>query len=329
MPTVVRAFAAALAVTGTLVAGSPAGAQTQFPTRPITIVVGLSAGAAIDLVVRVLADHVAPKLGQPIVIDNVIGSNGILPGMRLAKAEPNGYTLGAYTNAIQTILPHMGQKLQFDPIKDFIPITMLGFLPSLLIVNSDLPAQTLPELIALAKKSPGKLNYGSAGFGSWQHLAMEQLKGETQMELTHVPYRSAAQAVQATATGDVNAFWTPIAVARPFMEAGKVRALALGEEQRSPELPDVPSVSEAGLKGIGYSVWSAIYAPAGTPDAVVERLRKEFTEALARPEIIKRSADFGLIVRTAHGDEFMQKVHQEGALMAATIKRPGVSPPQQ
>lgn len=329
MSPLVRALAFALAFAGLQALNAvPAQAQAKYPVRPVTIVVGLSAGSAIDLVVRLLAEQVGPKLGQPFVIDNVIGSNGILPGMRVAKAEPNGYTLGSYTNAVQTILPHMGQRLQFDPIKDFIPITMLGFLPSLLIVNQDLPAQSLRELIDLAKKSPGKLNYGSAGFGSWQHLAMEQLKGETGMDLTHVPYRSAAQAVQAVATGDVNVFWTPISVARPFMDAGKVRPLALGEDARSPELPDVPSVTEMGLSGIGYSVWSAIYAPAGTPDDIVERLRKEFTEALGQPEMRKRIAGFGLVVRTGHGEAFMEKVHKEGALMATAIKRLGVAPQQ-
>jgi tripartite-type tricarboxylate transporter receptor subunit TctC len=329
MSVFLRALAVALALGCTSpVVSQNAHAQAKYPTRPINIIVGLSAGSAIDLVVRLLADKVGPKLGQPIVIENVIGSNAILPGLRVAKAEPNGYTLGAYTNAMQTILPHMGQKLQFDPITEFVPITMLGFLPSLLIVNSELPARSVKELVALAKASPGKFNYGSAGFGSWQHLAMEQLKGETGMDLTHVPYRSAAQAVQATATGDVNAFWTPISVARPFMEAGKVRALALGESERSPEMPDVPALTELGLQGSGYSVWSAIYAPAGTPPEVVERLRLEFEQALSPPETRKRIADFGLVVRTGHGDGFMQKVRQEGELMATTIKRLGVAPPQ-
>ena len=309
-----------LALAALLPLASGASAQ-PYPTRPITIVVGLSGGSAIDLVVRVIADEIAPKLGQPIVVDNVIGSNGVLPGMRLAKAEPNGYTLGTYTNAVQTILPHMGQRLQFDPVKDFVPVTMLGFLPSVLLVNADLPVRTLPELIALAKKSPGKLNYGSAGFGSWQHLAMEQLKGETGMDITHVPYRAAAQAVLAIAAGDVNVFWTPIAVAQPFIDAGKVRAIAIGEESRSAELPDVPSVVELGLNGIGYSVWSAIYAPAGTPEPIVARLRAEILAALEKPELRKRIAGFGLVVRTAHGDAFMEKVNKEGALMAATIQR--------
>ena len=323
----IRSFALTLGLAGMqLLLAQGANAQAKYPSRTVTIVVGLSAGSAIDLVVRLLAEQVAPKLGQTFVIDNVIGSNGIVPGMRVAKAEPNGYTLGAYTNAVQTILPHMGQRLQFDPIQDFIPITMLGFLPSLLIVNQDLPVKSLRELIDLAKKNPGKLNYGSAGFGSWQHLAMEQLRGETGMDLTHVPYRSAAQAVQAVATADVNAFWTPISVARPFMEAGKLRPLVLGEDERSPELPDVPTVTETGLGGIGYSVWSAIYAPAGTPAEIVERLRVEFTAALEQPDMRRRIASFGLVVRTAHGDDFMQKVHKEGALMATTIKRLGVAP---
>jgi tripartite-type tricarboxylate transporter receptor subunit TctC len=206
---------------------------------------------------------------------------------------------------------------------------MLGFLPSLLIVNSELPVQSLQDLIALAKKQPGKLNYGSAGFGSWQHLAMELLRQETGMDLTHVPYRSAAQAVQATATGDVNAFWTPIAVARPFMQAGKVRALAIGESERSPEMRDTPALPELGLKGTnGYSVWSAIYAPAGTPKEIVETLRKEFEAAMLEPETRRRIASFGLVVRTGHGEEFMRKVREEGDLMAATIKRLGGPPPQ-
>jgi tripartite-type tricarboxylate transporter receptor subunit TctC len=157
---------------------------------------------------------------------------------------------------------------------------------------------------------------------------MEQLKQETGMELTHVPYRSAAQAVQATATGDVNAFWTPIAVARPFMDAGKVRALALGESERSPEMPDTPALSEVGLKGVGYSVWSALYAPAGTPAPIVERLRKAFETELADADVRKRIASFGLIVRTGFGDEFMRKVRDEGTLMAETIKRLGGPPPQ-
>jgi tripartite-type tricarboxylate transporter receptor subunit TctC len=295
-----------------------------YPARPITIVVPLQAGTASDLVVRVLCEKVASKLGRQFVVENVVGAGGMIGAQRVAKSEPNGYVLGAFNNAIHAILPFTNPALPFDPMKDFVPITMLAILPSVLIVNPRLPAKTLQELIALAKSSPGRLTYASVAPGSPQHLAMEQLKADAGIDITHVPYRGGAQATLAIASDEVNAFWIATSVALPFIQEGKVRAIAVGGRTREPTLPDVPTVAETGLPDYEYLPWLALFARTGTPMPVLDLLRREFGDALAQADIKERLASQGLEPGTLSPEEVLALIAEERQRTAPLIKRLGL-----
>jgi tripartite-type tricarboxylate transporter receptor subunit TctC len=295
-----------------------------YPARPITIVVPLQAGTASDLVVRVLCEKVASKLGRQFVVENVVGAGGMIGAQQVAKSEPNGYVLGAFNNAIHAILPFTNPALPFDPMKDFVPITMLAILPSVLIVNPRLPAKTLQELIALAKSSPGRLTYASVAPGSPQHLAMEQLKADAGIDITHVPYRGGAQATLAIASDEVNAFWIATSVALPFIQEGKVRAIAVGGRTREPTLPDVPTVAETGLPDYEYLPWLALFARTGTPMPVLDLLRREFGDALAQADIKERLASQGLEPGTLSPEEVLALIAEERQRTAPLIKRLGL-----
>ncbi len=318
-------FVRAITVLGILTLSSMAVSQEGFPSRNVFLVVPLQAGTASDLVARVLGDKLSVKLGRPVIVENIVGAGGGVGAQRVARSEPDGHVLGAFNNGIQTILPHMGgARLQFDPMSDLIPITLLARFPSVLIVNKDLPVKSLPDLVALAKQAPGKLNYASVGHGSPQHLAMEELKALTGMELTHVPYRGGAQATTAVVTGEANAFWIATSVALPFIQSGQVRAVAVGERARTKLLPEVPTTRELGLD-YEYSPWLALYAPARTPKPIVERLRKDVTEALRDPELKEKLSSQGLEAQESTEQELRAMVADESGRMAKLISQLGLS----
>jgi tripartite-type tricarboxylate transporter receptor subunit TctC len=296
----------------------------NYPARPITIIVPLQAGTASDLVVRVLCEKVGSKLARQFVVENVVGAGGMIGAQRVAKSEPNGYMLGAFNNAIHAILPFANPTLPFDPMKDFVPITMLAILPSVLIVNPRLPAKTFQEFIALAKSSPGRLTYASVAPGSPQHLAMEQLKADAKIDLIHVPYRGGAQATLAIASDEVNAFWIATSVALPFIQEGKVRALAVGGRAREATLPGVPTLAEAGVPDYEYLPWLGLFARTGTPSPVLDLLRKEFGDALASPDVRERLASQGLEPRTSSPDELLALITEERARTAPLIRKLGL-----
>lgn len=299
-------------------------AQNTYPARPITLIVPLQAGTASDLVARILAEKVGAKIGQAVVVENAPGAGGATGALRVARASPDGYTIGALNNGIHTVLPHIIAKMPFEPFKDFEPITQLARFPSVLIVNKDLPVQTLKDLIALAKKDPGKLNYASVGPGSPQHLAMEQLKADAGIDMTHVPYRGGAQATQAIAAGEVNAFWIATSVALPFIEAGTVRVLAVGDKQRTKTLPNVPTVDEAALPGYEYMASLALFAPAGTPKERVEFLWREFTAALNDPDTLAKLQKAGLEGRSSTAQELQSWLKTETGRIQALVERVGL-----
>jgi tripartite-type tricarboxylate transporter receptor subunit TctC len=303
---------------------SPAFAQSDFPNRPITLMVPLQVATASDLVARVLAQNFGERTGKTMIVENVVGGGGGIGAQRVARARPDGYTLGAFNNGVHTILPATGMKLGFEPFDDFVPVTLLARFPSVLIVNTALPVNTLQDLIALAKKEPGKLSYASVGVGSPQHLAMEQLKADAGIDLLHIPYRGGAQATQAISTGEVNAFWIATSVALPFLQAKTVRALAVGERTRTKALPDVPTVDEAGVKGYEYSPTLALFAPKGTPPEVVAYLAREFTTSLSDPEVIKRLEAAGLEPQASSGAELQASLAAEAKRMAPLVKKLGI-----
>jgi tripartite-type tricarboxylate transporter receptor subunit TctC len=297
----------------------------DYPSRPIVLVVAVQAGTAGDLVGRVLAESVGNKLGQPIVVENIVGAGGAIGAQRVARANPDGYTLALLNNGVHTILPNIGQPMGFDPWTDLAPVTLLVETASVLIASPNLKANSLRELIAMAKAEPNKLNYASVAFGSPQHLAMEELKAEAGIELVHVPYRGGAQATLAIAQSEVDVFWINTSVALPFIQAGKVRPLAVGSRTRVPVLPDVPTVREQGLPNYEYTGLYTLFAPAHTPDPIMATLSKAFAEGLADPKVSAILKQQGFTPHPSTAAEVTQMLREENAKLAPIMKRIGMT----
>lgn len=307
-----------------LVFAATAQAQT-YPARPINLVVAVQAGTAGDLVGRVLAESVGNKLGQRIVVENVVGAGGAIGAQRVARANPDGYTLGLFNSGVHAILPNMGTPLGFDPWADLAAVTLLVETNSVLIASPNLKANSLRELIAMAKDAPNKLNYASVAFGSPQHLAMEELKSQAGIEMTHVPYRGGAQATLAIAQSEVDVFWINVSVALPFIQSGKVRPLAVGSRQRVAVLPDVPTVREQGLPDYEYTGLYTLFAPARTPDAVMATLSKAFAEGLADPKVVAILKQQGFTPHPSTAAEVTAMLRQENSRLAPIMKRIGMT----
>jgi tripartite-type tricarboxylate transporter receptor subunit TctC len=301
-------------------------AQAQtYPARPINLVVAVQAGTAGDLVGRVLAESVGNKLGQRIVVENVVGAGGAIGAQRVARASVDGYTLGLFNNGVHAILPNMGTPLGFDPWTDLAPVTLLVETASVLIASPNLKANSLRELIAMAKAAPDKLNYASVAFGSPQHLAMEELKSQAGIEMMHVPYRGGAQATLAIAQSEVDVFWINVSVALPFIQSGKVRPLAVGSRERVSVLPDVPTVREQGLPDYEYTGLYTLFAPARTPDAVMATLSKAFADGLADPKVVAILKQQGFTPHPSTAAEVTEMLRQENSRLAPIMKRIGMT----
>jgi tripartite-type tricarboxylate transporter receptor subunit TctC len=285
-----RQLAAAIVLVAS--ASSSAFAQS-YPTRPITVVVPYAVGGTTDIVARLVGTQMGTSLGQSVIVDNRVGGGGNIGWGAVARAAPDGYTL-LTTEMSFTIAPALGAKQPFDPKKDFAHIVTLAAAPHVLVINPSLPAKTVQEFIALAKASPGKLNYGSGGNGTNTHLGGELFKSAAGISLVHIPYKGAGQVLQDLMGGQVQALVTSLPTALPHIKSGKLRALMVTSEKRSPLLPDVPSAKEAGLPKVVMDFWVGLAAPAGTPPAVIDRLNKAAVEALNSPEGRKRLADQGL-----------------------------------
>jgi len=271
---------------------STAGAQS-YPTRSITIVVPFPAGGSADTLARLLGARLSEKFGQAVVVDNKPGVGGNIGTDLVAKAVPDGYTLLLAPSSI-SIAPHLYKKLAYDPIKDFAPVTLIGNIPMAVVVNPNFPAKSIKELIAMAKEKPGAIDYASAGNGTTNHLAVEQFKQITGIELTHIPYRGNPLAVLDVIGGRVPVFFDFVLTALPHIRDGKVRVLATTGLKRSEVLPDVPTVDEAGVPGFEAGTWFGIYAPAKTPRAIVDKLNTETLAAIADPAIEKRLKGLGV-----------------------------------
>jgi tripartite-type tricarboxylate transporter receptor subunit TctC len=269
-----------------------ANAQT-YPTRNITIIVPFPAGGSADTLARILGARLSEKFGQPVVVDNKPGVGGNIGTDLVAKAAPDGYTLLLAPSSI-AIAPHLYKKLAYDPIKDFAPVTLIGNIPMAVVVNPNFPAKSIKELIAMAKEKPGAIDYASAGNGTTNHLAVEQFKQITGIELTHIPYRGNPLAVLDVIGGRVPVFFDFVLTALPHIRDGKVRVLATTGLKRSEVLPNVPTVDESGVPGFEAGTWFGIYAPAKTPQAIVDKLNTETLAAIADPAIEKRLKGLGV-----------------------------------
>ena len=286
----VQACMLALTAASGLVSGS-AMAQA-WPSRPISLIVPFAAGGTTDVLARAVGQELSKSLGQPVLVESKPGAGATVGADFVAKAKPDGYTLlmGAVHH---TIASSVYKKLPYDFQKDLLPITTVALVPNLLVVNPAVPAKSVSELLALAKASPGKLTYGSAGNGTAHHLIGAQFEGMGGVQLLHVPYKGSGPLVTDLLGGQITMSFDTITPVLPHIKAGKLRALAITTNKRSPALPDVPTLDEAGLKGFNLGTWFGVLAPVGTPREIVSRLNLEMVKIIHSPEFKKRMDDIG------------------------------------
>lgn len=272
----------------------PSLAQQGWPNKPIRYIVPFAPGGTTDILGRIASERLTPVLGQPVVVENKAGQGGSIGAAELAKAAPDGYTIGGGTISSHAINASLYSKLAYDPVTSFAPITLYATQPNVLLVHPSVPAQSLADFIKLLKASPEKYSFGSAGSGTSQHISGELFKSMAGVKMQHIPYKGSGPMMTDILGGNLLAAVDNIATAIPHMKAGKLRPLAVTTSTRSQAAPDVPTFAEQGLQGYELSSWQAVFAPAGTPQAIVDRLHAEISRFLKTPEIQKRFADLGL-----------------------------------
>jgi tripartite-type tricarboxylate transporter receptor subunit TctC len=306
-----RARAALCSIATACLAAAASGAaigSSEYPARPIRMVVPFAAGGVSDITARVLASRMQESLGQRLVIDNRGGAGGMIGTDIVAKAAPDGYTLVLASNGTHAVVPHLYKKVPYDPVKDFAPIGMVSISPQVLAVNKDLPVKSVKDLIALAKAKPGALTYGSSGNGSTGHISAEMLGAMAGIQLTHVPYKSASAAYPDVFSGRVALVFDSAYSMTQHLKADRLRALAVTTPKRAASLPDLPTMSEAGLPGYSMALWVAVFAPASTPAAIVARLNKDMNRALSTPQVREQMAQQGAEVVYGTPGELMAAV---------------------
>jgi tripartite-type tricarboxylate transporter receptor subunit TctC len=294
-----------------------------YPTRPVTIVVGFPPGGASDIMARILTNKLGSLLGQPFIVDNRPGAGGNVAGEVVAHAAPDGYTLLLGNNAILATNASLYAKIDFDPEQDFAPITLVGTQANVLVVNLDVPAQSLNELIALAKANPGKLNFASSGYGLAAHLAGELFKADAHIDIVHVPYKGSASALQDVIAGEDQMMFATTSGVMGFLANGQVRPLAVTTLKRTAILPDIPTIDEAALPGFEATTWHGLVAPAGTPKDIVDTLHRAALETLKDADVQQKLAALGVDIVGDAPDEFAAYIKSEIPKWAAVIKASG------
>ncbi|WP_287879809.1 tripartite tricarboxylate transporter substrate binding protein [Acidovorax sp.] len=319
----------ALAVLASLAAGTaalPGAALAQtYPTKPISIVVPFSAGGTTDILARLVGQYLSTELGQPVVVENKAGAGGNIGGQYAAKAAADGYTLFMGTVGTHAINASLYKKMPFDPIKDFAPLTRVANVPNLLVVNPKQPFKTVPEMIAYAKANPGKINFGSPGNGASPHLSGELFKSLAKVDLTHIPYKGSAPAVTDLLGNQIAIMFDNMPSVIPHVRSGKLRAIAITTSKRSAELPDVPTIAEAGVPGYEAMSWFGMFAPAATPKPVLDKLTGALAKVLANPEVKKKIADQGGEPVNETPAQFATFIKSESAKWGKVVKESGAS----
>ncbi|MDO8718180.1 MAG: tripartite tricarboxylate transporter substrate binding protein [Polaromonas sp.] len=314
-----RTAVIALSMLASLAAGlvSPA-AAADFPTRPITLLAPFAAGGTVDIVARIVGLRLGQELGQSVIVENRGGAGGTIGAGMLARAAPDGHTL---------MITHQGlafnvalyDKLPYDTVKDIMPLANIGMTPNVLVVTNSLPVKTLDDFLGYAKTKP--VNYGSGGHGSAGHLPMEVLQSMTGAKLQHVPYKGSGPALNDLMSGQIQAMLLTIPAVMPHIQGNRVRAIATSGQKRTPALPNLPTMDEAGIKGFDYSPWYGFFAPAGTPPDVVQKLHTAINKVLTDPEIVSKLGLQGLEVQAMPREQFGQIVTSDIAKWGKIIKK--------
>ena len=311
-----------LAVLASVLCG--AALAQSWPTKPVRMVVAYPPGGGIDVMARQIAERLTGAWGQPVVVENKPGANTIVATDSVAKSANDGYTVLMTTDATFSINPHLYAKLPFDPQRDFIAVTMLVLLQQLLVAHPSLPANTLDELIKLAKAKPGSINYASYGSGSQPHLSGEMLKNKAGIDLVHIPYKGISLAVPAVMAGEVQLTFAGIATSMAPLKSGRIKAIAIGGTQRSPLLPQVPTFAELGYPEVETHAWFGLFLPAGSPREAVSRIYQDTKKVLDDPEFRqKQLIDRGYEVVGSGPDEFAAYIRKDSESRARAVKISG------
>ncbi|BDW10349.1 exported protein [Polynucleobacter sp. SHI8] len=297
-----------------------------YPNRPIHIIIPLAAGNSIDNGVRIITQKITQNSGMQFVIESLPGAAGSIGADKVAKAVPDGYTLGVFNDSILTMVPNIQTKITWDPIKDFSPITMAGKIELGLIVAPSNPANSAADLIAFAKKNPGKLNYGSGGNGSPQHIAMALFNSQAGTSMTHVPYKGIMQAATGVAGGEVELALIAVSSLKGLSDAGKLKFIGVASQQRLAQFANTPTISESGLPGFEFTAWFAFMAPQGTPKPIVQLINSEVKKALSDKDVREKMLIQGLYPANNTPEELQQLIRSQLISYGTLIKKMGLQP---
>ena len=312
---------------GAALAGAPAiHAQSAWPAKPIRFVVPFAPGGTSEIVARSVAAELTKQLGQTVFVENKPGGAGVTAMAEVARATPDGYTIILSHVGTMAVNPYMLTNQPFDVDKDFVPVTLLAKVPNVFVIHPDVPARNFKEFVDYVRKNPGKLNYGSAGNASAGHLAMEYLKLATGMQITHIPYRGTGPQLTDLLAGRTDASSAGMPALGAQIRAGKLRAIAVGTQQRIPALPDVPTVAEQGYKDFETSQWYGIHAPAGTPPELVKRLQEECYKALRASSVTERFATDNAVSGGGPSSEYAAFVKDQQRIWSDIVKRANIKP---
>lgn len=314
--------AIALAVAAALGAGV-ASAQS-FPTKPIKLIIPFPPGGTTDIVGRLVADRMGRELGQPVVVENRGGGGGAIGALEVARAAPDGYTLGMGTVSTMAVNPACNPKLAYDPIKDFVPITNLAHTANVVVVNPKVPVQNMQEFVKLLKANPGKYSYATSGTCGIAHMLGEQFKVTTGTYILHIPYRGSGPALNDTLAGQVEIMFDNLPSSIPHIQAGKLRALAISWPKRLESMPNVPTYKELNMPDMNDPAWYGLLAPAGTPKDVVSRIQAAAAKVLAQPDVAKRLRDAGAEPIGNKPEEYAAEIKRELDKMKALVKKQNI-----
>jgi tripartite-type tricarboxylate transporter receptor subunit TctC len=302
-----------------------AASAQSWPTRPIRVIIPFGAGSATDLIPRIVFEQLSPQLGQPIVVENRTGAGGTLGTSAVAKADPDGYTLLAHSNAF-SVVPAIYASLPYDTEKDFAAVVPFGTLPVVLVISPSKGFKTIQEMVAAAKAKPGTFNYASIGVGSGTHLSAERLKLGAGFDAVHIPFRGGPEALTEIIAGRVDFYFCPINTALPLIRNGQLVALVTNGDVRAPELPEVPTTLEAGYKDADFPIWIGMLAPAQTPRSIIERLHAETVKAVQVPATLERLAKTGVTPQIMTSAEFETRIKAQIVSNIAIAKAAGIKP---